>query len=284
VGKIRTTQQINIFRTIKRKIRRGTDIVLAHMGRRKRPRYFTSMGNDRRRKTLDKAIRISQNFEYCRQQMSLINQKDVHLISSRDKGHLRGGRRGRERDRYPAQREVQQKADQDQPSYRRAQQTAPNRGNGRDRRCERCGNPPHKERTQCPAWGKTCNRCHKKKHWRRMCKLKYVYDVDNSDSENTQDDDSCDSWIQPYSIDTVSQPQSSTHSSAPNKAFVNVSIGPNLQNIQFKIDTGSSVNTISQKHFESLNIKAPLKAPDTRLTSYSGDNIHVFGKINLKCK
>ncbi|KAH3729808.1 hypothetical protein DPMN_055786 [Dreissena polymorpha] len=30
--------------------------------------------------------------------MSLINQKDVHLISSRDKGHLRGGRR--------AQREI----------------------------------------------------------------------------------------------------------------------------------------------------------------------------------
>ncbi|KAH3716894.1 hypothetical protein DPMN_059627 [Dreissena polymorpha] len=59
--------------------------------------------------TLDKAIQISKNFEYCRQQMSLINQKDVHLISSRDKGHLRGGRRGRERDRYPAQREFSKK-------------------------------------------------------------------------------------------------------------------------------------------------------------------------------
>ncbi|XP_052284608.1 uncharacterized protein LOC127881048 [Dreissena polymorpha] len=135
--------------------------------------------------------------------MSMINHKDVHLISSRDKGHARGGRRGRERDRYPAQRGVHEKADHDQPSYRRAQPTAPYRGNGRDRRCERCGNPPHKERT-CPAWGETCKRCHKKNHWKRVCKSQYVSDVDNSDSDsgNTQDDDSCDLWIQPYSIDT----------------------------------------------------------------------------------
>ncbi|KAH3817048.1 hypothetical protein DPMN_118576 [Dreissena polymorpha] len=52
--------------------------------------------------TLDKAIQISQNFEYCIHQMSLINQKDVHFISSRDKGHVRGGRKDRKRDRYPA--------------------------------------------------------------------------------------------------------------------------------------------------------------------------------------
>ncbi|KAH3741171.1 hypothetical protein DPMN_047891 [Dreissena polymorpha] len=88
--------------------------------------------------------------------MSLINHKDIHLISSREKGHVRGARGDRALDRYPVQRGIQQEANQDQPSNRRAQQKARNRGNGRARRCERCGNPPHKERRQCSALGETC--------------------------------------------------------------------------------------------------------------------------------
>jgi len=79
---------------------------------------------------------------------------------------------------------------------------------------------------------------------------------DNSDED--------DSWMDSYFKDTVGH----TQSSASDRVFVNLGIGPHFHNIRFKIDTGSSVSTLPNRH----------------LTSYSGNKIQVDGNINLACK
>ena len=53
--------------------------------------------------------------------------------------------------------------------------------------------------------------------------------------------------------------------------------------IDAKIDTGSQVNILPSKLFEQLNVIAPLSAADIRLTSYSGDQLRVLGKLKIHC-
>ena len=62
---------------------------------------------------------------------------------------------------------------------------------------------------------------------------------------------------------------SSSHIS-PDRAFVQLHIGPQKTPVNFKIDTGSSVNILPQSIYNSLNIKHPLEAPSHKLTSYTG--------------
>ena len=53
--------------------------------------------------------------------------------------------------------------------------------------------------------------------------------------------------------------------------------------IDVKIDTGSQVNILPSKLFEQLNVSAPLSAADIRLTSYSGNQLTVLGKLKIHC-
>jgi hypothetical protein len=52
----------------------------------------------------------------------------------------------------------------------------------------------------------------------------------------------------------------------------------NCQNINFKLDTGSSVHILSKRKFKSLNTRITLQAPDSKLISYSGVTSNVLGK------
>ena len=67
----------------------------------------------------------------------------------------------------------------------------------------------------------------------------------------------------------------------PDPAFVQLHIGPQKTPINFKIDTGSSVNILPQSIYKSLNIKHPLEAPSHKLTSYTGNMLPVIGMIQL---
>ena len=82
-----------------------------------------------------------------------------------------------------------------------------------------------------------------------------------------------------FFIDTVSA-NSSIHSS-PDRAFVQLHIVPQKAPVNFKIDTGSSVNILPQSIYKSFNIKHPLEAPCHKLTSYTGNMLPVIGMIKL---
>ena len=56
------------------------------------------------------------------------------------------------------------------------------------------------------------------------------------------------------------------------------------KNIEFKIDTGAETNIISIKTFNDLGLSQNLIIKtNTKLTSYTGDNLKIIGKCNLLC-
>lgn len=216
--------------------------------------------------TLDRAVHIAQSHEYCRQQMASMDltspagrtsSTTVDAISRRKRGTR------------------QQQHQQPPPPRQHFQQ--------RQTQCGNCGKFHGQNKTLCPAFGKQCRKCNTLNHFANMCRSrrfqKSVHgihehcatDGDHSDSRE------CDSPV--YNIDMVS-----AHSSQlPDRAFVQINLGPNKTPVQVKIDTGSECNIISQEIFKHLKLQYPLEPSDSKLTSYSGDFIKVLGKVQLPC-
>ena len=107
-----------------------------------------------------------------------------------------------------------------------------------------------------------------------------MHEINNDGASNVYNgrESTCTSEKE-FFIDTVSA-NSSIHVS-PDRAFVQLHIGPQKTPVNFKIDTGSSVNILPQSIYKSLNIKHPLEAPSHKLTSYKGNMLPVIGMIKL---
>jgi hypothetical protein len=224
--------------------------------------------------TLDKAIQIAQSFEYCQHQMASMNivsnqtgatsmtATPVDAIASKRKSGPK--RRQATHKQYPQQQQQQHRGQQP---------------------CDNCGNNHGPNKQSCPAFGKQCRKCHKLNHFAFKCRQqrsahKSVHDIDNSVMEGAcGHSDSGSGDTLEYFVDVVS-----AHSSqSPDRAFVQISIGPNMTPVNFKIDTGSECNIIPHDTFRNLKLSSPLEPPDSKLTSYSGDLIKVIGKVRLPC-
>lgn len=220
--------------------------------------------------TLTKAIQIAQNSEYCQKQLASMN------IGTNDSTNQRGNV------------DAIKRANNQRKQLNRTKQQYQGRPDVNNKtRCGNCGQLHDKSnRSKCPAYGKTCHKCKKANHFKKMCRSKEVHGiVMNSDVDSYVQDDSdigaCGSnYDLGYSIDTVG---SSSHHQ-PDRALVSLLIGPKQQSVQFKLDTGSAVNIISCQIFNSLRLTGPLEPPDSKLTSYSGNMIPVLGKVQLHCR
>ncbi|KAL3892079.1 hypothetical protein ACJMK2_004316 [Sinanodonta woodiana] len=97
------------------------------------------------------------------------------------------------------------------------------------RKCGFCGLFHERSKEKCPAWGKKCNNCGVKNHFKSCCKKVQTVDQNNKPEEATEEK----FWLN-Y-ID------SSIHSKAKAKMIVNDC------DLTFHIDTGAQVNTIQQR-------------------------------------
>ena len=68
------------------------------------------------------------------------------------------------------------------------------------------------------------------------------------------------------------------------RVFTNLLLGPKKHSVSFKIDTGSVANILPYSHYKNLNLSNPLKPPDCKLTSYTGETLPVLGTVNLACR
>ena len=130
-----------------------------------------------------------------------------------------------------------------------------------------------------------CHHCGKRNHFQKLCRSKSsvnnsVHEINNDGASNVYNgsESTCTSEKE-FFIDTVSA-NSNSHIS-PDRAFVQLHTGPQKTPVNFKIDTGSSVNILPQSIYKSLNIKHPLEAPSHKLTSYTGNILPVIGMIKL---
>ncbi len=75
-----------------------------------------------------------------------------------------------------------------------------------------------------------------------------------------------------------------SHSVKNGQAFVDLEVGPNFYQTNFKIDTGSQVNILPQRIYHDLGIKHVLQKPASKLSAYNGSTLDSVGYCNLSCK
>lgn len=138
--------------------------------------------------------------------------------------------------------------------------------------CRNCGGSfPHKN-GPCPAKGKFCNYCKKQNHFVVVCmkkklkerRIKQIDVEENSDSEGFESssvpNQDCDDngYAQSFGIkvNNVKIKQPRTH----------VSI--NGQRCKLLVDTGSSINVLSETLFSKMKMKPKLSKPDTHAYAY----------------
>lgn len=133
--------------------------------------------------------------------------------------------------------------------------------------CTKCGkNHPI---NKCPAYGKKCNKCKKINHFSNVCKSKNVNIIEN-DIETKSNNLAIDSI---YTVNTIVNDED---------WYIDLKINKN--NIKFKIDSGSKVNTISKHILEKINpnLINKINASNEKLLTYTNEVIMTIGKINLE--
>lgn len=122
--------------------------------------------------------------------------------------------------------------------------------------CKFCGKSHPMNKLMCPAWGKSCNACGRKNHFALMCSvkprerlesLKWVQDVDSDEYI------ACVELKESVYAVEVSQ----------NKDKVFATMLLNDRHIRFQLDTGATVNVISQNDYSEAYAKESLLSLET---------------------
>ena len=129
-------------------------------------------------------------------------------------------------------------------------------GSTRKQKCRKCGykHKPHK----CPAFGKLCHNCKKKNHFSTVCKNKKMHELQVNDY---------DSDIFLHSVETDQNVKDWK---------VNMKICDKTDNM--KLDTGAQSNVLPYHVYKQIRHK-PLKTSKSRLVSYSGHRLPLWGKL-----
>ncbi|MET0104994.1 MAG: RNase H-like domain-containing protein [Sedimenticola sp.] len=209
--------------------------------------------------TMDKAIQIVQNYEYCQKQLTTMTLSGAtgQTVDAVQGAHASGAR----------------------PKTKTIRKNESN-STGQTKKRTNCGNcgTIHKK-GNCPAFGEKCFKCGKLNHFKKKCRSRPVHDID--DLSDYVNNGISSAIIKEYDIDTVSA--FSSVSLSPDRAYAKLKIGPQKTLLNFKIDTGSAVNILTHSLFKSLNVSHPLEPSSHKLTSYTGNMIPVIGMIRLAC-
>ncbi|KAG1712216.1 hypothetical protein GQR58_002396 [Nymphon striatum] len=132
--------------------------------------------------------------------------------------------------------------------------------------CLFCGLTHLFRKDQCPAWGKTCNKCKNKNHFEAKCKLNNIHKIDeepNSDSNSISGDDM---WVNSVSNNPVKS----------NQIFCHMHI--NEQIVKFQIDTGAAVNLLPIKYVSRHD---QIRPTSKRLKLWNDAPLKPIGVIQL---
>ena len=146
--------------------------------------------------------------------------------------------------------------------------------------CRYCGGKRHKERQQCPAYGKCCRLCGKQNHFQSVCRQQSSKQVHVVRAEKSEDE-SDDSLYQLEEVGTVNHQQT-------RQFFTSLQVlektGDTM--IQCQLDTGATCNVMALD--ELCNIKQQgdpqMDSSTAKLKLYDGTMIPVLGEANLQCK
>lgn len=152
---------------------------------------------------------------------------------------------------------------------RKSKNAMSNQWNQETKLCSRCFKT-HRI-NNCPAFGKTCNKCKKFNHFAIACKSRGVH-VNALSQGNSDNSDSSSEFALTYSIESRSKQDLWVHDIKICGFSVN-----------FKLDTGSDANIIPLSTLRKIIKKPILKPSKTTLQTYSGHRINPIGQIILRC-
>ena len=214
--------------------------------------------------TMDKAIKVVKNFEYCQEQlssMSLSAGNNVDAVNKRSSNFRRQSGASRQGQTGTRRRKLKQ---------------------SNDDQCRNCGTIHAKNK--CPAYGKICHSCDIKNYYAKIYRstktVPEICEPCEHSGATGYNKDLCD---KDYFIDTVDMISAPLVSSSPDREFATLLIGPGKRSLSFKVDTGSAVNILPYSYFSQLKVEHPLEASEQKLTSYTGDLLHVQGTIKWEC-
>jgi hypothetical protein len=115
--------------------------------------------------TLDKCVKDCQASELSKLQMKTLDKDTpstlVHAVSSR--GH--GGARPKHHNAYQTKRDSPKIHDSSTQSKKMSQSA-----NAQILACKFCGGQHERNRSKCPAYGKTCSNCKRRNHFAKVCR------------------------------------------------------------------------------------------------------------------
>ena len=124
--------------------------------------------------------------------------------------------------------------------------------------CNFCGYEHEKIKEKCPAWGKTCDKCKGRNHFKSKCKK--VHAISHSQDGNDNYDDQ---WLMAVSH---------------KKDSINATLTVNDHPVRFQLDSAADVNTICQKH-----VRKHQESPTTvRLNMWNKTNLKPLGEAVLR--
>lgn len=127
---------------------------------------------------------------------------------------------------------------------------------------------------QCTAYKRHCGNCGKLNHFAKVCTAKKNVNEMVDKNEDIQGNS--------LMIDTITAGESQLNLNFPIRAWFE-DIRVNNTPIQFKLDTGSSVNTLPIKYLKDMNHVDRIQESNQKLEAYGGYSVASFGEVECDC-
>ena len=128
-------------------------------------------------------------------------------------------------------------------------------------KCRFCGYVHELNKAKCPAWGKTCDGCKGKNHFKAVCKKTVKIVKEDYDSVDDRDHYM---WMTP--VETKNSPR------------LTALLILNDTEVRFHLDTGADVNAICQKYVK----KDQVRPTSVKLSMWNGSKLLPLGETTLE--
>ena len=249
--------------------------------------------------TLKTAAEMCRSFELSKVQLKEMSSAvNVNVVSNRGNKHEEKWRSSDNRSSRKGYRQRSQ-------SRKRNWKQDNKQQNNFKSKCKNCGGDHERKPQACPAFGRTCYKCHRSNHFGRVCFSKKVMAVQSYENEDGKDDESYEkdcfviSTLQCISDSANNNEEECSSSSEiaishinteidknakENRDwYVNIGVGKDKCIVKFKLDTGANINTITEKIFEKMKMDCKVKPMNSVVTNYCGNEIPTKGKVTIPC-
>ncbi|XP_058826877.1 uncharacterized protein LOC131686887 [Topomyia yanbarensis] len=166
------------------------------------------------------------------------------------------------------------------------------------RKCKFCGKWHVFAKGSCPAYGKKCQKCGGKNHYKKVCraengskkksrKVKHVNDGSSSSSEEGDSqcsdiDDSDESHVD----GEIGKIYDNSQSGGNVMAEIRLKVGKTWKKVKCELDTGANTSLIGREWLCKLidDPEPQLLPSHYKLQAFGGSSITVLGQVKLLCK